>query len=369
MNTGLRIAVASCGLGHVSRGVEAWAEDLAAALHARGENVTLFKGGGTADKAYEVVLPCWQRDTSPVNRRWFPTRLLWRFGYGSPYAAEQATFAKSLIRKLKQEHSDILHVQDPHVALQVQNAGLKTKVILAHGTEEPPVFLNQIHYLQHLAPWHLEQAKAAGAFKPEWTVIPNFIDTAKFHAGSSTTQRAELNIPADAFVVLTAAAIKRHHKRIDYLLSEVAAVPKAYLIVAGGWESETDELMHEGVRLLGDRVRFLVRYPRKEMPELYRAANVFVLASLFEMMPIALVEACASALPCVTHDHPVMRWMTGPGGAGIDMAKPGALAAVLQTELKTLGPLAREHCVANFSIDVVVSCIVDYYQSVIRNPK
>lgn len=365
----MKIAVASCGLGHVARGIEAWAEDLGAALHARGENITLFKGGGAATKPYERVLPCWQRDRSPVNRCWFPKRLLWRYGYGSPYMAEQTTFAKSLIRTLRKEPADILHVQDPHVALRVQNAGLKTKVILAHGTEEPPEFLKQIDYVQHLAPWHLDQAKLVGAWKPEWIAIGNFIDVAKFAPGSSVL-RDELGIPKNAVVVLTAAAIKRHHKRIDYLLREFARVKDAYLIIAGGWERETDALLEVGKQLLGDRVRFLVSFPRERMPELYRAADLFVLASLFEMMPIALVEAAASALPCVIHDHPVPRWMTGPGGLPVDMAADGALAASLQELVANAarrhahGQAAREHCKANFSTDAVVGQIVQYYRNI-----
>jgi glycosyltransferase involved in cell wall biosynthesis len=368
MSTGLRIAVASCGLGHVARGIEAWAADLAAALHARHENVTLFKGGGVAQLPYEQVLPCWQRDRSPVTQWWFPTRRAWRWGYGSPYMAEQTTFSRALIRHLKQHHYDILHVQDPHVALNVQSAKLKTKVILAHGTEEPLNFITKIDYLQHLAPWHLDQAKAADVWKPEWTAIPNFIDTKLYEPGSSPSLRQELSIPLDAKVFLTAAAIKRNHKRVDYLIDEYARLknPHHYYIIAGGREAETDEVLAMGKAKLGERVRFLVNHPRARMPELYRAADVFVLGSLFEMMPIALVEACASGRPCVTHEHSVMQWMTGPGGVSVDMSQPGALATILESDLSTLGPLARAHCVANFSTDAVVDRIVDYYCRVAR---
>jgi 1,2-diacylglycerol 3-alpha-glucosyltransferase len=364
MTTGLRIAVAACGLGHVARGIEAWAADLAAVLHARGESVSLFQGGGEPVAPYSQVLPCWQRDHSPVHRWWFPKRLAWRFGYGSPYAAEQTTFAKSLIALMKQTPFDILHVQDPFVAFAVQKALPAVQVILAHGTEEPPAFLKRIRYVQHLAPWHQDQAALAGAASAEWTAIPNFIDTAAFHPGRSPGVRKFLGIPDHAFVVLTAAAIKRHHKRIDWLIREFNDVPRGYLIVAGGKEAETDAVIAEGKALLGDRVRFLVQYPRADMPELYRVADVFVLSSLFEMMPIALVEACASGLPCVVHDHPVMQWMTGPGGVAVDMAAPGALAAALRQDHAAMGLLARRHCEENFGTDAVVQQITDYYRRI-----
>jgi hypothetical protein len=41
----MKIAIASSGLGHVTRGIETWADDLGTALHRCGVNVTLFKGG------------------------------------------------------------------------------------------------------------------------------------------------------------------------------------------------------------------------------------------------------------------------------------------------------------------------------------
>jgi glycosyltransferase involved in cell wall biosynthesis len=377
-----RIAVAASGLGHVARGIEAWAADLAAALHARGADVLLYKGGGTADRPYEVVVPCRQREAAAARRLAgrLPRAVGWRLGLGSSHQVEQTTFALNLLRHLRRTRADVLHVQDPlvaDVARRARRLGLtRARPVLAHGTEEPPGFLARFDHVQHLAPWHLDQTRAAGAWKPTWTAIPNFIDTDTFRPGRSDALRAELGLPADARVVLTAAAIKRHHKRVDHLLAEFARLRHdrpdlpVYLVVAGGREEDTAELVAEGEKLLGDRVRFLVRFPRERMPELYRAADLFVLCSLFEMMPIALLEATASGLPCVTHGHPVMGWMTGPGGRAADMAAPGALAAALADLLADdagrarLGAAARAHCEAHFGTDAVVGQILAYYETV-----
>jgi 1,2-diacylglycerol 3-alpha-glucosyltransferase len=383
----LHITVAASGLGHVTRGVEAWANDLAEALHARGEFVTLCKGGGNVERTYEKVIPCFQRESGWTQAllKVLPRQLSWRIGFGSAYGIEQTTFACNLLSHLRRSRADILHVQDPLVALFMQRARrlglIRTRTILAHGTEESPSFLSRIQYLQHLGLWHLEQAKEAGLWKPTWTVIPNFIDSEHFNQGHSNTLRTELSIPADALVVLSVAAITRHHKRIDYLIAEFARLRNAspdlpvWLVVAGGWESATDELVAEGTRLLGDRVRFLVRFPRPRMPELYRVADVFTLCSLFEMMPIALIEATASGLPCLINRHPILEWMTGEGGLPIDMAAPGALTDTLgallgdRSRREKLGKAARIHCLANFSRDTVLGQILSYYQQVMgRTP-
>jgi 1,2-diacylglycerol 3-alpha-glucosyltransferase len=376
------IVVASSGLGHVARGVEAWANDLAEALESRRASVSLCKGGGQAERSFEKLVPCWQRESTRARRlvSLLPKWLGWRVGLGSSYGIEQSTFTWNLIGHLRRTRADILHVQDPLIALHVQRARrlrlVRTKVILAHGTEEPFAFQRKITYLQHLAPWHLEEARQAGHSKPTWTAIPNFIDTQRFAPGRSGALRAELGIPTQALVVLCAAAIKREHKRVDYLLREMAHLRACrpelpvWLVVAGGWETETDEVIAVGERLLGERVRFLVRFPRARMPDLYRAADVFTLCSLKEMMPIALIEAAASGLPCLVNRHPVMEWMIGPGGRAIDMSQPEALATALANVLQDLalremlGQAARRHCLAGFAKDVVLDRIIRYYHFV-----
>jgi 1,2-diacylglycerol 3-alpha-glucosyltransferase len=382
----MRIAIASSGLGHVARGIESWADDLGSALAARGENVKLCKGAGLASRSYERVVWCFQRDGPLTVRlsKLMPRRISWRLGLGSCHNLEQTSFAFNLMPVLRLEKIDILHVQDPQVAIIIQRArqlGLvRTRTILAHGTEEDLSFLRRIRYLQHLAPWHLERARAAGVFRNTWSAIPNFIDTKRFSPGRADAMREELGIPRDALIILTAAAIKRSHKRIDHLIAEFARLRQmnaelpVWLIVAGGWERDTEELIAEGTRLLGERVRFLVRFPRQRMPELYRAADLFTLCSLFEMMPVALIEATASGLPCVVHKQPIFEWMTGKGGPAIDMSAPGELAATLQNLLTTtelrgeLSRAARRHCLDNFSQEIVVDQILNYYQLVMKRP-
>jgi glycosyltransferase involved in cell wall biosynthesis len=89
------------------------------------------------------------------------------------------------------------------------------------------------------------------------------------------------------------------------------------------------------------------------------------------MMPIALIEATASGLPCLVHRHPSVQWIVGEGGQGVDMAAPGALAGAMRELVSnaslraTLGMQARQHCLAHFSKDNVVHQILNYYRFVL----
>lgn len=385
--TSLRIAVASSGLGHVARGVESWAADLGDALAGRGFAVTLFKGGGVPASKHEVVISCLQREsaTSGWIDRWISKRGRWRLGLGTRYDVEQTTFAVRLIRYLRRQRFAILHVQDPMVARLAQQASqiglIPTRVILANGVGESRNFLSKMTYLQHLAPWHLEEAKDAGCWRSTWTAIPNFIDTDVYHAGRGDSLRDELGIPRDALVVTTASALRRTHKRIDYLLKEFARLRElspdlpVWLIIAGGWDEDAEGLISEGKALLGDRVHFLVRFPRERMPDLYRASDIFVLCSLMEMLGIVLLEASASGIPCLVHNYPVLEWVVGPGGLTIDMDRQGVLSEAMAGLLasadrrRELGELARRHCMEHFSKDRVLDQILEYYDFVMKNPE
>jgi hypothetical protein len=88
-----------------------------------------------------------------------------------------------------------------------------------------------------------------------------------------------------------------------------------FLLIAGARTDETAELLALAESLIPGRYKILTDCPRDQMPDLYRAMDVFVLPSLFEMMPIALLEALASGLPCVVNHHPVLEWMIGAEGA------------------------------------------------------
>jgi glycosyltransferase involved in cell wall biosynthesis len=220
---------------------------------------------------------------------------------GSAYAVEQSSFALALWPHIWKDY-DILHVQDPLIALWLERAhrcGLSRPIVIyANGTGERLAMLRRFSTLQLLTPTMFDCWQRNHTGMQTGFLIPNCVDTDRFCPGDQIKARALFSLPQEALIVLCCAAIRRFHKRIDYLLEEFAAAEgEAMLVVAGAREEDTEELIALGTRLLGSRVRFLPDLPRDAMPVLYQAADVFVLPSLSEMFGTVLIEAAASGLP------------------------------------------------------------------------
>lgn len=385
----MKIAIASSGLGHVARGIETWALDTAAALISAGVDVTLYSGATLDSGKFQGqhrTLPCWRRSDRRTRllRQWMPGPA-WRWGLKSDYGIEQATFWRSLEPHLRVGHFDILHVQDPMLAFWCRRARaagrLQTREILAHGTEEPSSFLKQFQFVQHLAPWHQERVEGEVGAGACWTALPNFVDCRSFRSpiGDEKAQaRKRWGVSTGAKVVGCVAAIKRDHKRLDHLINEFiklsrnspSAAQPWELIIAGARTSDT-EVIEAMASAAGGSIRILTDLSRDDMPALYWAMDLFVLPSLFEMMPIALLEALATGLPTMTHTHPVLDWMAGEGGRRIDMKMPGILALELQGMtggwLAQAASQARNRAETVFDEPVVIQGYLAYYRRVLEH--
>jgi len=211
----LRIAIACSGLGHIQRGIESWAADLAQALRRSGVDVTLFGGAGL--KGINVTaLPTLRRTGLAAWAVASGARHLggWRYGLGSPYDVEQTRFSIALWQRIRCDF-DILHVQDPLIAIWLDRAhrlGLsRPKVVYANGTGEGTQVMQRFRYLQLLTP------AAAEAWTPQRPdgqmvfTIPNFVDDTHFCPGNQAAARRSFGLPPHSTVILCSAAIRRYH--------------------------------------------------------------------------------------------------------------------------------------------------------------
>lgn len=323
-----KVAIACSGLGRVRRGNETWAHELAEALHADGESVTLLGNGSLRTACPYRRLFTVPRE-HPLWRRWLP--------WHRRYQLEQSVFARSLLRWLRDGGHDIVHVADPQLAWSVRDRtrGGRVTVVYKDGLMLGPDWNWRFDRVQVLAPYYREDGAARGADISRWQAIPHFVDTARFAPSAVTDglrrKTSTEGIPSGAFVVLAVGDLAgRSQKRLDWVVQEVATLPHAHLLVAGqAMPSDVDAFERMARPLLGDRLHLRPNVPPPQMPALYHEADVFAHAALREPFGLVFLEAMASGLPIVAHTFPVTRWIVGDAGETVDMEARGALAAVL----------------------------------------
>jgi glycosyltransferase involved in cell wall biosynthesis len=134
-------------------------------------------------------------------------------------------------------------------------------------------------------------------FIPSFTsvVINNGIDQKKFNPENTITNlRSELNIGAEKILVLFIARFTSHKQPLALLRAFADAFPKnknMHLLMVGDGDEKDDALRIVKETGLEEHVTF--QPFRQDVPAVLAAADIFVLPSLWEGLPIGLLEAMA----------------------------------------------------------------------------
>lgn len=168
-----------------------------------------------------------------------------------------------------------------------------------------------------------------GASPERVVVLRNGVDLALFRPPSDRAALREA-IGLEGPTILSVGLLvprKRHHLTIGAL----SLLPGMRLLIAGEGP-ERARLAALAARLgVADRVRFLGAVPHRELPSLYAAADVMVLASEREGWANVLLEAMACGTPVVATEAWGTREAIGEEGAGVVVKDPteSALAAAI----------------------------------------
>jgi len=202
-------------------------------------------------------------------------------------------------------------------------------------------------------------SKTLGLDAKEVTVVPNGIP---FRSGSRDPLRRELGVADDGLLIVAIGnlyPVKGHSVLLRALaeLPRGAAAARWHLAIAGRGGEETalralarETGLEQQIHLLGFR---------PDVPDILAAADIFVMPSLSEGLPLALVEAMAASLPVIASDVGGIPEVAERDAEALLIA-PGdtrALAAALARLLgdsalrASLGTAAHGRAIRDFSID------------------
>jgi glycosyltransferase involved in cell wall biosynthesis len=287
-----------------------------------------------------------------------------------------------LAKALTRERFDLVHVHGMRPLGATRHLPVPT-VFTNHSSG----FLARLHasprrkrrtteLLQHVA--HLigpsqelvEAARSLGYTGPA-TMIPNGVDPERFHAGSSGV-RASLGFGEGETVILLARRLveKNGVTWFARALGLLQALPFRVVVAGDGAEREAMQAILAENGMLA-RTIFLGSVTNRDMPALYRAADLSVLPSLAEATSIAGLEAMASGLPLVGTRVGGIPTIIDDAATGflVPPRDPDAMAKALGQLIsdrdlrQRMGAAARAKVEREFTWDIVVGRTVEVYRS------
>ena len=210
-------------------------------------------------------------------------------------------------------------------------------------------------------------------------VINNGIDQHKFDPNRTYKDvRAGLGIPPDVVLVLFIARFTAHKQPLTLIRAFAKALTllkgsaDVYLLMVGDGDEKEAGVGLAGELGLKDKVRFEAF--RQDVPDVLHAADIFVLPSLWEGLPIGLLEAMAMRKAVIGTRVDGTREVLRDGDNGL-MVEPGdvdALAAAIvrlvgdKTLRESLRTRAYETVRQRFDAATMTRAIEDIYLKVIE---
>lgn len=125
-------------------------------------------------------------------------------------------------------------------------------------------------------------------------VIPNGVNTDRFSGAKPTREKAIIYVGR-------MAKIKGVHILIEGFKSVVQSHPDWELWLVGGAFDQPRSFFEQFQDdLTSSRIKFLGAIPNKDLPSILNRAGLFVMPTLRDGFEIALMEAMASGIPCLT---------------------------------------------------------------------
>lgn len=224
-----------------------------------------------------------------------------------------------------------------------------------------------------------EQLIANGWSGGHIQVIFNAVDPAAWAGGrEESTLRAELGIPEDRFVMLCASrfAEDKGHAYLLRALKRLTALsdrPFTMVLAGDGPLLEPSQRLAEELGLTGEQVRFIGF--RKDMKNLYKAADLYINSSQHEALSFLIVEAMAAGLPAVITDmggNSDIIQTPADGGLLVTYDDPDSLAGAMKRFLEDSA--FRESCKVNalaniearFEIHKMAAATFQVYEKAVR---
>jgi 1,2-diacylglycerol 3-alpha-glucosyltransferase len=392
----LKVFFSCSGVGILNRGIESFFREAFDGLRdMEGLDITLYKGAGKP-KPNERLL--WNLPRTGVAAL-FLGACVRRNGY----VVEQLSTFPSMARAIRRERPDVIFYSDSNLGFQLfrwrDRIGVPYRLLFSNGGPCHPPF-DRTDCVHQVAPQYYEEALVAGESPKRHFLVPYGITVPDGAPVSNPAQkrtlRERLGLPPDRPIVLSVGWIAAQHKRMDYVVREMAWLrserlevgtqksgtrtqlstinAQPFLVLLGQMDDQSPTILTLAKEKLGEGNFIMRSVPYEQVADYYRAADVFALASLHEGFGRVYLEALIHGLPIIAHDHPVVRYVLSEHGTLADLSQTGALARALDRELTQpvspeLAACRRESVRSRFSWPILAPRYRDMFARCVLNPR
>lgn len=217
------------------------------------------------------------------------------------------------------EHPEyrIVHVHQDclsSVVLQcAKECGVPVRIAHSHNSNQDKnwKYLIKLHYMKRI-PYFATDLFACSKSAGKWMfggnyfrILNNAIDTDCYRYSKSVDMDVREELELGNSIVIGHVGRFDPQKNHDFLIDIFCACTKLdsnmKLMLVG--DGEGKEKIRQKVRDMNLQDKVIFTGVRSDVSRLMQAMNVFVFPSLYEGLPVTMIEAQASGLPCVISDY------------------------------------------------------------------
>lgn len=338
-----------------------------------------------ADDIAAALLTMYYTEVPNADMLPFQTLTAGSFGRFGPL------FLSRLVREIRSFRPHIVHTHTRLGRYWGRTAALLARVPHIVHTEHNPCDPRRTHFervadaflsavTERVVTFFGEQAAFLGTVtgwpREKFALIPNGLAFPIAPESTRERARAILGLPADRFTMFLVGRMeyqKNHSLALNALAEMRPEIRSRTLLCFVGSGEQESSLREESRELdVAEYVRFFGY--RQDLRELFPAADLVLMTSRFEGMPLTLLEAMSSLVPVLTTPWTGSRTMLGDGRYGFITRSFEARDVARSLERAIDHPAARASVARNayqfvqesYSIGRTIAAHVDLYRDLCR---
>jgi glycosyltransferase involved in cell wall biosynthesis len=216
-------------------------------------------------------------------------------------------------------------------------------------------------------------AVARGIPAEKMVVIPNGIDTKRFHLDMSARKEARNNnnLPEATFLVGIIGRldpVKDHATFLKAAARVLEEKSNVQFVVVGSGEKSFESQLTAIVKSLGIEGDVFWIPSQKDLNGIYNMLDICVSSSIGEGFSNVISEAMSCEVPCIATDVGDSAMIIGDTGIIVPAGAPDKMAAAMirlnelpGEDRKQLGKLARNRIITQFSVEKMVQSTIQEF--------